>query len=413
MAKKFFSTSVLVVLLIACIVVSLLLFGCAPNSINVLNFGNNQTANGTDMAEEYAPPSVDGWVLPIVVSITGSESNAGLAAAWGFDYGVKVVNEQGGIRGVPVTITVRDAASNDVKTSTEVLSASADALIVLGPPTEALYQAGGMAFYNAGMPAVGAATDSLKREAYQPFAISCIEDPGSAAESAVAGWVKTDKFTSVCIFYSPATQELIESFENALISEGKQVVEMIALGNEAFDAASVAAKALDTGADIFYIDADAEDTLRIIKQLKHYPLEDTKETSLPLILCGPQAANTEFLESDTDGDILEVKVWASHDPGKDIEKRKAFDNAFYNSFESFDQYSLAVDYYQAAIMLKQAIDKLGLTGASDVLLEEREMLANYLYSTDLITTDQGDFIIESGSKRTVAKIYTITENGFK
>jgi len=411
MAKKVFSSSVLTVLLISCLVLSLELFGCTPGTISGLSFSNGQAVNGSEVSEaEYIPPAVDGWVLPIIVSITGSESDAGLAAAWGFDYGVKVVNEQGGIRGVPVTISVRDAASNDVKTSTEVMSASADALIVFGPPTEALYHAGSMAFYNAGMPAIGGATDSMKREAYQPFAISCIDDPGSAAGSAVAGWVKTDKFNSACIFYSPVTQERAECIEQMLISEDKKVAEMIALGNEAFDAAAAAERALATGADAFYIDLNEEDTYRIIKQLKFNFIE---ETTPPIILCGPNAANTELLESDESGDLLGVRVWVSYDPGKDIEKRKAFSQSYNNSFESTDQFSLAVDYYQAALMLKQSIDKLGLTGAADALAQEREMLAKYLYSTDLITTDQGDFIIESGSKRTIAKLYTITENGFQ
>ena len=411
MAKKFFSSSVLIVLLISCLVLSLELFGCAPGNIGGLPLNNGQAANTSGAVnEDMAPPSVDGWVLPIVVSITGSESEAGLAAAWGFDYGVKVVNELGGIRGVPVNITVRDAASNDAKTSTEVMSASADALVVFGPPSEALYQAGGLAFYNAGMPAVGAATDSLKREAYQPFAISCIDDPNSAAQSAVACWVKTDKFLNVCIFYSPSAQERAECAEKSFINDGKKVTEMIALGNESFDAATVVEKAMATSADSYYIDASAEDTLRIIKQLEYNYTEDTAK---PVILCGPQAADIAFLESDEEGDILGIKVWASYDPGKDIEKRKAYKQAFDNNFENPDLYSLTVDYYQSVIMLKQAIDKLGLTGSPDALAEERGMLANYLYNTDLITTDHGDFIIESGSKRTVAKIYTITENGFQ
>ena len=93
MAKKVFSSSVLTVLLISCLVLSLELFGCTPGTISGLSFSNGQAVNGSEVSEaEYIPPAVDGWVLPIIVSITGSESDAGLAAAWGFDYGVKVVN---------------------------------------------------------------------------------------------------------------------------------------------------------------------------------------------------------------------------------------------------------------------------------------------------------------------------------
>ena len=406
--RKFFSSSVLIVLLIACIVFCVELFGCTPDmaSGSVAGGGIAAQENG-----EFLPPSVDDWVLPIVVSITGAESEKGFAAAWGFGYGVKVVNEQGGIRGVTVSIAVRDIASDNAKISNEVVSAAKDALIVVGPPTESLYKASETAFFNAGMPSVGAATDSQNREAYQPFAISCISEPDSAAVSAAGAWIEADNFSSVCVLYSPVTQERTEYIEKALFAGGKQVAEKIALGNEAFDAASVAEKAALSGADAFYIDTNGEDTLRIIKQLRF--IANETGSGGQSILCGPQAADQELLESDEDGDMIGVRVWSSADPGKDIEKRKAFNEAFIKNEIDPELFDITVDYYQSAIMLKQAIDTLGLTGSPDSLTAEREKLANYLFNTEEISTDHGNFVIESGSKQTIVNLYKITENGFQ
>jgi hypothetical protein len=102
-----------------------------------------------------------------------------------------------------------------------------------------------------------------------------------------------------------------------------------------------------------------------------------------------------------------------YDPNKDGDKRKAFTEAFEKNIGDFGYYSIAVDYYQSALMLKQAIDTLGLTGSPEVLAAEREKLAIYLFNSGLFTTDQGNFIIEAGSKLTAAKLYKITEKGFE
>ena len=404
--KKVFSSGVLVILLIACVAFSSILFGCTPTG----GLGNPFGGPNTDGEEEASPPTVTEWVLPIVVSITGADAGAGLAAAWGFDHGVKTVNEQGGIRGIPVKITIRDAASSDTEVTSEIGVVASDALIIVGPPTEALFKAGEQAFYNAGMPAVGAATDVNNREAFKPFAISCITDPGSETISAMETWAKTERFTNVTIFYTASNAERTLSARDTLVSLGKGIAQVNELVSDAFDAASVAEKAFTSGADAYYIDMNSEDSLRIIRQLKFLAGEEAANLK---ILCGPQAADMALLEAAEEGELLGIKVWATLDPGKEVERHKAFDEAYEKNVEDAAYYGIAVDYYQSAIMLKQAIDSLELTGAPGSLVAEREKLANYLYNSGLFSTDQGDFIIVDGNKHTAARLYTITEEGFK
>ena len=400
--KKKFSAKVVLVLLIMCMVLSTGLLGCTNGTL---------PASGTQIgSDDQEPPSIDGWVLPIVVAITGNSSEEGRSAAWGFDYGVKAVNEQGGIRGIPVTIIIKDVASDNSKVSAEIGVAADSALIVVGPPTESLFRAGERVSFNAGMPAVGAATDNSNREACQPFAISCISDAGSAAESAAEAWMKAEKFTNVCAFYSSSTEGRAEYFEEAISAGGKQLTEKIELGTEELDAEAVAKKAIDSGADAFYIDTNKEDTIKIVEQLKI--LTSGNANSLK-ILCGPLSATQDLLESDEDGVMVGVRIWSPVDPSNDAEKRKAFNDAFDKNVGDSDQYNIAVDYYQAALMLKQAIDTLGLTGAPDRLAEEREILANYLYNSGTITTILGDFVVESGNKHMVSQLYRITDKGFQ
>ena len=368
---------------------------------------------GNDIVEEepQEEPFVDEWVLPIVIAVTGFDSDAGLAAAWGFDYGIKTVNEQGGIRGLPVRMAIRDVASSDTEVVAEIESAAAaHALAIMGPPTEALYKAGERTFFNAKMPTIGAATSENTREFSKPYAISCITEPSSETISAVESWIQRERFSKVCIFVSPIYSDRNVYAEASFAASRVEIVDKIELGNEAFDAASVAERAYLSGAEAYYIDTSSEDILRIIRQLKFIMGEEASKLK---ILCGPQAANYEFLESTTDDEMVGFSVWSTQDPNKNMEKRRVFEEAFSKHIDDLAYFDLTVDYCQSALMLKQAIDKLGLTGYPRVLAGERAALAEYLYDSDVITTDQGDFITRAGNKLKVASLYRITENGFE
>ena len=406
--RKISSFCITLILLIALIILSAVLIGC---SMDLAGQPGIPTESNTDQgeAEGRLPPEINEWILPIVVSITDDQDDIGMATAWGFSHGVNVVNEQGGIRETPVTISVRDASS-DSQVTTEMGSVAIDALVALGPPTEELYKAGQQAFYTVGMPVIGAATDRENRVAYEPFSISCITDPGSETISATSSWIKAERFSSVCMIYAPIFLERSESAKETLLQSGIAIAGEYMLGNEGFDAALVAEEAYDLNANAYYIDLSGEDTLRIIRQLRFIAGDSASKLK---ILCGPGAADKELLESAEEGTMIGVRVWTTVDPNKDAEKRKAFDEAFEKDFEDSTYYSIAVDYYQSALMLKQAIEALGLTGSSEYLAEEREALARFLYNSGMFTTDQGSFAIVDGNKETAATLYKITENGLQ
>ena len=405
-------SGLLAILLITCMVLSSGLFGCTRGSSDGAGSGEQSqegdSAGGGSDASISAPKGE--WVLPIIISITGNDADAGLAAAWGFDYGVKVVNEHGGILGMPASISIRDAASSGLGVVSEIDFAAPEALVIVGPANEELYDAGASAFSRAGLPTVGAATNEENREANSPFAISCITDPDSEAVSAIEAWTKVERFSKPCLIYSSESEDRTESAEEALLALGKDVVEKVEVDGAAFNAPIVAETAFANNPDAFYIDTGGEEALRIIKQLKFVAGDNASKLK---ILCGPQLADLSLIESDADGDLHGVRVWSTLDPNKDAEKRKAFEEAYEKNLGDLAYYRMAIDYYQSALLLEQSIEKLALTGAPEVLSSEREALANYLYNTDLIITDQGDFIIVNGSKLTVSKLYRITEKGFQ
>ena len=411
--KKFFSFGVMIVLIIACVVLIFTLF--IVSSVPAVNNPgpgadvSSGAEDDADATENLPNPAVDDWELPIVVSVTGSDSASGRAAIEGFNYGIKNINETGGIRGLPVNITVRDTASNISEVSSEIEMLTSDSLVIMGPPVETAYKAGVQAFFNAGLPTVGAATDANNRDAYQPFAISCITEPELTAESMAAAWTLTESFTKVCILYAPMSADRVEIIEDVLINEGK-VTERMEIGNEAFDAATIAENAYSTGADAYYIDTIGEDIFRIITQLRFAAGENAGNLK---ILCGPLAADKELLNAPEGFDVYGVQVWTTVDPGQDVEKRKAFNETMDNSIDDPAYYPLAVDYYQSALMLKQAFETLALTREPETLIDERLLLAGWLFNSERIHTEFGDFHVSAGGKIIEAKLYTITEKGFQ
>jgi len=412
--KKFVSFGVLIVLIIACVVLlaALFILSSVPAMSNPVS-GAGLTGNSVIEGEGddgLPKPTAQEWNLPIVASITGVDLETGLAAAWGFDYGIRTVNEMGGIRGLPVRITVRDAASSMAEVASEIEALTPDSLVIMGPPVETYFRAGEQVFFNARIPAIGAATDANNRNAHRPFAISCITDPKITAESVVATWVRIERFTNVCIISAPRNSELAEDIEFALVYTGKEIVEKIEVGNEAFDAATIADRAYASNAEAFYIDMSGEDTLRIITQLRFIAGENADKLR---ILCGPWAADKELIESAKEGDMYGVHVWTTYDPLKDVERRRAFDEAFEKNVGEHVHRSLALDYYQSALMLKQAIETLALTSEQESLKVERVILADWLYNSESIHTEHGDFIVLEGGKIMEVKIFRITEKGFE
>ena len=411
--KKFFSFGVMIVLIIACIVLIFTLFILlsVPAVDNIVP--GPDLSGGAEVAEDenLPPPLVEVWDLPLVASVTGSDSATGLAAAWGFDQGIKAINEMGGIRGLPVAITLRDTASSVAEVTTEIEMLTLDSLVIMGPPVESAFKAGVPVFYDVGLPAVGAATDEKNRDAHSPYAVSCITDPRITAESVVAAWLQTETFTKVCIICAPISSERVDVIEEELVNAGIEI-ERIEVGNEAFDAATIADKAFSSAADAYYFDTTGEDIFRIVTQLRFIAGDGAGNLT---ILCGPLAADKELLDSAEGSnvyDVYGVRVWTTIDPGKDVEKRKAFNETFEKSVGGLEYHSLAVDYFQAAIMLKQGIETLALTREPGAIKDERLSLANWLFNSESIHTEFGDFFVAEGGKALETKFYTITEKGF-
>ncbi|MDR0875196.1 MAG: ABC transporter substrate-binding protein [Clostridiales Family XIII bacterium] len=406
------------------LVLILLIIIAVPGEQSDGLLGNGNAGGGSgDSAQSVQPPgdappvAVREWYFVMLTDVTGMSAEEGVAAAWGFDYGVKAINESGGVRGISVRSATRDTASVAVNAAAEMtavaegLGVDGGALLVLGPVLSDEYDAAAQIFTEAHIPAIGHAVGDATLQNYAPYAISSAAEPGGAAGKAVAAWIAGDPgIQKIAMIYNSSIYSIngnAERVKEVIAGEGLSLVGTVETGGDTFDAAGVAETAMGFDADAYYIDLGGDGNRRVAEQLAHL-----NGDSAPRLIMGSlnvdlsQFLDIAVLSSD------KVFFWSEYDPVADGEKRQAFDTAFAAAIGSNHYYNIAVNYCQAARFAQQAIEELGLTGDPEHLTEERDKLAAYLRDCSLVRTPLGDYETSAGRKIAQSRLYRMKDGAF-
>jgi branched-chain amino acid transport system substrate-binding protein len=391
--------------------------GCAANAVSGNPAENSASTKDAASAgssgapaEDAPPPAVTEWAFPILTSITGADADVNVSAAWGLDYALQKINEQGGIRGIPVKSVVRDTSGGEEKAVAEMSGIPSDTLAVFGPAVDLPSDATHENAFAMKIPNIGFAISAETRDNYAPFVISCTADPGKDAVDALSLWTsKNPNIQNLCIFYNPASPQSTarcERMKAFIEAEGAALgintTFVIEVGNDAFKAAETAKNAIAAGADAFYIDLDAEGFARIAAQLRHF------EIPAGQILGRASTASAELGDAE---DLQGVWIWSFMNPAEAPIDWAHFLSA--NAKSAAAGYTeTAADYYEAAFLVKQGIETLGLTGDPAMIESEREQLSNWLYNTGDISSLRGSYRIENGAKIVAPQLFSIEKGTF-
>ena len=74
---------------------------------------------------------------------------------------------------------------------------------------------------------------------------------------------------------------------------------------------------------------------------------------------------------------MEIQVYNYVNPDTDSPRWNAFKSAFMKDHNGMPPFSLSTNYYDALFMIKEAIEKTGVTGDPSKLKEERKKIADY------------------------------------
>jgi branched-chain amino acid transport system substrate-binding protein len=148
-------------------------------------------------------------------------------------------------------------------------------------------------------------------------------------------------------------------------------VEKVEVPTDAVTFAPLVVKALDMKPDGIVFVCNAEKAGKIIKELK-----GRGWTAMNHLLVFSSADAPE-LYTTGGADINGVVVYNYINPDVDNPRWNAFKAAFAADHNGMAPFSLSPNYYDAVYMIKEAIEKTGVTGNPKMLAEERKKIADY------------------------------------
>lgn len=379
------------------------------------------TQAGPEPTENPAPPSqqptsepvssepevaVDKWVIPVIGVESGSAAGNGKQATFGARYAAQVLNANGGIRGKEVEIVVYDTAMDTSKAITAMAELVDSALIVLGPWDSPSVDAVAALAYESGLPFVGASSKSE----YAPYNMAYMAESASVSASAFKMWLEEEPdIKSVCLFYIPTDTNQAASYEAcraAAAEVGVEVVGTVEITSGQTDLGPAAVKALATGADGYYCISRVDEYALLISAMRNRGFEEGRR------MCSDFATFSSSL-LNLDADILDgLYISNKIDPGSSDEAWQSFCEAYAAEFSgAYPTSASSAGYYDSIMAIASAIESHQLTGASDKLQEERDILANALYNFPEIQGCQGGFSWVNGQVQSSAKLFQFNPDG--
>lgn len=380
--------------------------------------GNNNTGNETKAADDSITADnetggddavyVDEWEIPILSAVTGNIAYVGKPAGWAAEYAAKMINEQGGINGVPIKVTVYDTQFDTAKAVTHMSSVVDDSLIVVGPMDAPGAESAGQVAFDAGVPNIASYSFADIRAQYSPFAIAYMTDSEEGDWLAAQEWLKiNDDIESVVIFTCPtdtsqmATTELLKEMLPTIGVEVKGVVE-VASGQ--LDCGPSAVQAINMKADGYISVLRADEYAKIVVELRNRGVEEGRRITASF---SSYSVNT----FEVAGDALDgTYIWNKMNPDYEGEEWQALVEAYQQDFDGESPVVNPVpDFYNALMAIKQCYEELGITGNPDKAEEEKQLIAEWLNNSPVIEGIQGEFQWVDGKKE--APVYFFQMEG--
>jgi branched-chain amino acid transport system substrate-binding protein len=327
----------------------------------------------TTMGFAGGKPEVTEWNIPFLNALTGPIASIGEYLQWGAERAAKEINDAGGIRGIPVKVIGVDTALDPQKGSVEMAKLVESALVALGPVPENVIQAAMPIAVEAKMMSFTATTSYEYAAPYFPWTVSWFPPTEKRLGDLVAGWGKLyPEMKKIVQFVEPygPWPGMADAHVKGLTGLG-MTVDKVEVPTDAVTFAPLVVKALDMKPDGIVFVCNAEKAGKIIKELK-----GRGWTAMNHILVFSSADAPE-LYTTGGADINGVVVYNYINPDVDNPRWNAFKAAFAADHKGMAPFSLSPNYYDAVYMIKEAIEKTGVTGNPKMLAEERKKIADY------------------------------------
>jgi branched-chain amino acid transport system substrate-binding protein len=291
-----------------------------------------------------------------------------------------------------------------------------DTLVALGPVPEPVIMAAMPIAVENGMPSLTATTSLEYANKFFPWTISWFPSTQDRLAPLVAAWAKQ----------FPDMKQVVQFVENygpwpgmadahvaGITGLGMKVLDKVEVPSDAVTFGPLVVKALNEKPDGIVFVCKPASAAKLIKELKGRGWKNMDH----LLLFS--SADAPDLYATGGKDLNGVEIYNYINPNLDNPRWNAFKQAYADSHKGDQPPSLSTNYYDAVYMIKDAIEKTGVTGSPGKLKAERKMIADYLQNVkgfhgimfdwdmkDGVPTNKPTFIfkIQDGQKVLVQEI---------
>ncbi|HEY9054989.1 MAG TPA: ABC transporter substrate-binding protein [Rectinemataceae bacterium] len=317
---------------------------------------------------------VNEWQIPFFNELTGAIASIGEYLNWGAVYATKEINAAGGIAGKPVRIVPVDTALDPQKGSVEMARIVKDSLVALGPVAEPVIMAAMPIAVENGMVSITATTSYEYAAPYFPWTVSWFPPTKERLSVIIEAWLKqySDVKTVVQFVEPYGAWPGMAAAHTVAIGNMKLKEVKVDVPTDAVTFGPIVVKALSQKPEAVILACNAQKAAKIIKEMRS--LGWTKMDHILVF----SSADTPELYLTGGKDIEGIQIYNYVNDELSTPRWNAFKKAYMADHNNTQVPSLAPNYYDAVYLVKEAIEKTGITGDPKKLKEERKKISDYI-----------------------------------
>jgi branched-chain amino acid transport system substrate-binding protein len=364
--------------------------------------------SGFTMAHAGDAVAMKEWKIPMLTVLTGPVAFAGVPAKWAAEYAVNEINAAGGIRGVPVKLTVYDTAMDNAKAVQAMARAIPGSLVVLGPLDGRGSTAVAQQLLDNKILSLNSNTNAAMLSSSKPYSVAYMQDHSMGNVLAAKKWFQLEPWIkSVAMFYDPsdpATKDAIDKFQANIAGTGTKVVP-IEISAGQLDFGPPVLKAMSQKVDGYFSSYIVSNHVAIAKELHNRGI--TRGTEL----IGGMAADGPELFTIGKGFLENSYLWENINPVDSSPKYQKFWEAYKKDFKGQTPNN-TMNFYDAVYSIKTAIETLKITGDPQKIAQEREAIDGFLYNSPELEGLQFKYRNVNGEKVAPRFVLQIKNNQF-
>ena len=318
---------------------------------------------------------VNEWEIPFLNSLTGAIASIGEYLQWGANRAATEINQAGGIAGKPVKVTGVDTGLEPQKGVVEMSRLVQNSLVALGPVPEPVIMAAMPIAVENGMVSITATTSYEYAVQFFPWTISWFPPTEQRLATVVTAWAKLHPdMKNVVNFVEPygPWPGMAKAHVVGLKKAGVNVLNDVTVPTDAVTFGPLVVRALEQKPDGVVFATHPEKTAKLIKELKSRGWTDMGK------LLVFNSADDAPLYATGGADLNGVQIYNYVNALLDTPRWNAFKEAYAKDHNGMQPPPLSTHYYDAVYMIKEAIEKTGITGDPAKLKEERKKISDYI-----------------------------------